>query len=161
MSYSDQLRKLADEFFAIHNHGGTAKEILRWAYDNGKWAPHPDDFIRAGAEQLARAMREDTETDPQGRDIRTKHVLVEHRGGEQLLIWNSSKTMSRDQMELSFQYRRKLIVNDCVQLKTEVDSYNENKNPGRPFQIVLDFTDDTEEEMLLRKSRLPELAMVD
>jgi len=118
MSYSDQLRKLADEYFAIHNHGGTAKEILRWAYDNGKWAPHPDDFIRAGAEQLSRAMREDTETDPQGRAVRTKHVIVETRGGEQLLIWNSNKIMSRDQMELSFQYRRKLIVNDCVQLKT-------------------------------------------
>jgi hypothetical protein len=155
------LRKLADEFFAMHDQGGTAKEILRWAYDNGKWAPHPDDFIRAGAEQLARAMREDTETDPQGRDIRTKHVLIERRGGEQLLIWNSSKDMSPEQMELSFQYRRKLIVNDCVQLKTEVDSYNENKNPGKPFQSVMDFTDDVEEEMLLRKSKMPDFAMAD
>jgi hypothetical protein len=161
MSYSDQLRNLADEFFAIHNHGGTAKEILRWAYDNGKWAPHPDDFIRAGAEQLARAMREDTETDPQGRDIRTKHVLVENRGGEQLLIWNSGKIMNRDQMELSFQYRRRLIKNDCVQLKTEVDSYNENKNPGRPVQMILDFTEDVEEEMLLRKSKLLEFSISD
>jgi hypothetical protein len=86
---------------------------------------------------------------------------VETRGGEQLLIWNSNKIMSRDQMELSFQYRRKLIVNDCVQLKTEVDSYNENKNPGKPFQLILDFTDDADEEMLLRKSKLPELAMAD
>jgi hypothetical protein len=161
MSYSDQLRKLADEFFATHNRGGRAAEILRWAYDNGKWAPHPDDFIRAGAEQLARAMREDTEIDPQGRSIRTKHVLIENRGGEQLLIWNSNKIMSRDQMELSFQYRRKLIVNDCVQLKTEVDSYNENKNPGKPFQLVLDFTDDALEEMLLRMSKLPQFAIAD
>jgi len=42
-----------------------------------------------------------------------------------------------------------------------VDSYNENKNPGKPFQLILDFTDDADEEMLLRKSKLPELAMAD
>jgi len=152
MSYNDQLRKIADEYFDTFGSGGSAKEILRWAYETGKWAPHPDDFIRAGAEQLARAMRDDNRKDPQGRTVRTKHVIIEARDGEQLPIWHDYHNMTHAQMELSFQYRRRQIVSDCVQLKNDVDSYNENLNPGPAIQIIFDFTDDTEEETLLRRS---------
>jgi hypothetical protein len=152
MSYNDQLRKIADEYFNTFGAGGTAKEILRWAYETGKWAPHPDDFIRAGAEQLARAMRDDSRKDPQGRTVRTKHVILVDRDGEQSPIWHDYRNMTPEQMELSFQYRRRQIVSDCVQLKNDVDSYNENLNPGFPIQIIFDFTDDTEEENLLRRS---------
>ena len=86
MSYSEQLRKLADQFFEAHQESGSARQILRWAYDNKLWEPHPDDFIRAGAEQLARAMRDDTETDPQGRTVRKKHYVLVERNGEQIEI---------------------------------------------------------------------------
>jgi len=107
-----------------------AREILRWAYDRGKWQPHPDDFIKAGAEQLARAMRDDYAKDPQGRSIRIKHVVLEDREGEQIPIWVDYKIITRDQMVMSLQGRRKQIVGDCIQLKNDVDSYNENRNTG-------------------------------
>lgn len=45
----------------------------------------------------------------------------------------------------AFQQRRQQIVGDCVQLKADVDSYNENRTPERPFQLILDFTVDVEE----------------
>jgi len=34
------------------------------------------------------------------------------------------------------------IVGDCVHLKADVDSYNQNENPEKPIQIPFDFTVD-------------------
>lgn len=42
-------------------------------------------------------------------------------------------------------HRAKNIVGDCVQLKTDVDVYNEHRKPVADIQIVLDFTSDVEE----------------
>lgn len=155
MSYADQLRKLANEFFESEGHGATAREIVRWAYDRGKWQPHPDDFIRAGAEQLARAMRDDYDKDPQGRPIRVKHVVLEDRNGEQIPIWIDYKIITREQMLMSLQGRRKQIVGDCIQLKNDADSYNENRNPGEPIQIVFNFTFDLDENELAKSLKRP------
>jgi hypothetical protein len=43
-------------------------------------------------------------------------------------------------MGIAFQQRRQQIVGDCRQLKSDVDSYNENRNPSSPIQMVFDFT---------------------
>lgn len=48
-------------------------------------------------------------------------------------------------MEIAFQQRRQQIVGDCLQLKTDVDSFNENGKPDQPIQMILDFTRDVEE----------------
>jgi len=36
-------------------------------------------------------------------------------------------------------------VADCLQLKNDVDSYNENRKPVSPMQMIFDFTDDLAE----------------
>lgn len=36
-------------------------------------------------------------------------------------------------------------MGDCVRLKIDVDSYNENANKGAPIQMIFDFTDDLAE----------------
>jgi hypothetical protein len=48
-------------------------------------------------------------------------------------------------MEIAFQQRRQQIVGDCRQLKSDMDSYNQNHNVGKPIQMVFDFTLDLEE----------------
>jgi len=49
-------------------------------------------------------------------------------------------------MELTFQQRRGLIVADCRQLKTDVDSFNDfGQTEGRPIVVQLDFRLDVEE----------------
>lgn len=48
-------------------------------------------------------------------------------------------------MSLAFSQRRQQIVGDCHQLKTDVDSFNENREPDRPIQMLLDFTEDVAE----------------
>ncbi len=41
--------------------------------------------------------------------------------------------------------RRRQIVGDYRELKRDVDSYNDNRNPVQPIQLVLDFTHDVAE----------------
>lgn len=48
-------------------------------------------------------------------------------------------------MEIAFQQGRQQIVGDCLQLKLDVDSYNETHNAGEEFQMVFDFTLDLDE----------------
>ncbi|MDA0205958.1 MAG: hypothetical protein O3A53_02930 [Acidobacteria bacterium] len=48
--------------------------IGKWAIDSGKWAPHPSAIVSQCADDIARAMREEYVTDPQGRRVRAKHA---------------------------------------------------------------------------------------
>ncbi len=48
-------------------------------------------------------------------------------------------------MEIAFQQRRQQIVGDCRQLKTDVDSFNDNGEPGPTIQMVFDFSEDLAE----------------
>jgi hypothetical protein len=49
-------------------------------------------------------------------------------------------------MEITFQQRRGLIVADCRQYKTDIDSFNDfGQTEGRPISAQLDFTLDVAE----------------
>ena len=48
-------------------------------------------------------------------------------------------------MATAFQQRRQQILGDCRQLKIDVDSYNENRWPDEPIQMIFDFTLDLAE----------------
>jgi hypothetical protein len=97
------------------------------------------------AEELARAMREEYITDPQGRRVRVKHVAMIEKDGKQASFWADMRKAPHGHMEIAFQQRRQQIVGDCRQLKWDMDSYNQNHNVGEPIQMVFDFTLDLEE----------------
>ena len=90
-------------------------------------------------------MREEYITDPQGRRVRAKHVARVKRDNTQLYLWADIRTADLEHMQVAFQQRRQQIVGDCLQLKTDVDSYNDNSKASPPSQLVLDFTHDVEE----------------
>jgi hypothetical protein len=92
-------------------------------------------------------MREEYITDQQGRRVRAKHVARIDRDGKQAMLWDDIRTADRQHMESALQHRRRSIVGDCVQLRIDTDSYNENRCRENPIQIVLDFTRDVEEEL--------------
>ena len=123
----------------------TTHQIAAWAVSQKLWQPQPSTVIDQCANQLSKAMREEHIVDPQGRTVRAKHVVKIKRNGEQMALWADIRTAGREHMEIAFQQRRQQIVGDCRQLKNDVDSYNENRNPGKPIQMVFDFTNDLEE----------------
>ncbi|MFZ2492262.1 MAG: hypothetical protein WA208_12335 [Thermoanaerobaculia bacterium] len=146
MSYGEQLRGIANEYYKTHRAPATTKDIAVWAVRNGLWHPQQSDVIDRCAEELSRAMREEHMIDPQGRSVRAKHVArVKDGGGQTRFVWADIRTAPLRFMQVAFQQRRQQIIGDCRQLKTDVDSYNENAKPEKPIQIVFDFTRDLEE----------------
>jgi hypothetical protein len=148
MSYMEQMRLHANRY--LRTHGGepaTTREIAAWLIERREWAPERSQMIDQCADLLARAMREEHVTDPQGRSVRVKHVARIRRGGKNLSLWADMRHPStkRDHMETSLQQRRRGIVGDCHQLKIDADSYNENWNRGKTIQLVFNFEPDLAE----------------
>ena len=145
-SYAQQMQKLVDEFIV---DGGpwpaTLRTVAAWAINTNRWQPQQSAIISQCADHLARALREEYRTDPQGRRVRAKHPAPIYQEGKQMLFWDDIRTASRDHMRAAFQTRRRQIVGDCHQLKIDIDSYNDNYNGGQPIQMVFDFSLDLQE----------------
>lgn len=147
MSLVEQNQKVISKYRESgESWPATAVEIARWAIHKKLWEIHPSKLVRQCADQLAQAMREEFITDPQGRRVRAKHAAPYPEQGKLALKWDDMRTASNQHMEMAFAHRRQQIVGDCRQLKTDIDSYNENYNKGgRPVQGYFDFTDDLAE----------------
>ncbi len=158
MNYSKQMQRIVRHFEEETGKSSySAKEVARWAIENDEWVAQPEMLIGRCAEEVAKALREEYVTDPQGRRARVKHSALIKQEGQQLKIsiWFDSRRATHDQMELSFQQRPKGVVSDCRQLKTDVDSYNDNYNNGEQIKIVFDFTTDLlEAEMANSKKKI-------
>ena len=148
MTYSEQLQSIVGEYIADgQNWPATSTQIAAWAIPRGRWKPQRSSLIRQFAEQLSRAMREEYIRDPQGRVVRAKHAARV----EQKSLWADIRTAGRKHMQIAFKQRRQQILGDCRQLKADVDSFNENRSPAAPIQLILDFTHDVAELEMLDK----------
>src|SRR6267142_6052367 len=131
-TYVRNLQRIVNDYMASGRSVATAREMAAWAVHNNLWKPRPADVINQCAEQLSRAMREEYIVDPQGRSVRAKHAARV----EQLVLWADIRTAEPAHMEIAFKQRRQQILGDCRQLQFDVDSFNENRKPPRPIQIV-------------------------
>ena len=59
-------------------------------------------------------------------------------------VWADITDASREHMQLSFQQLRMQILAECQQMKTDVDSYNENYNSGEELEFSYNFEVDLE-----------------
>jgi hypothetical protein len=153
-TYTKQMQHIANKYMEEH---GVAyfnpRDVAAWAIRMRLWQPERSALIRQFTEILGRALREEYFTDPQGRRVRSKHVIIEEKDGEQTSLWGDIRTADPKHMALSFQQRRRQIVGDCRQLKMDIDSYNENYNKGPWIQTSFDFTHDLEEDEIIRPNR--------
>ena len=127
----------------------TSRQIAVWAIREKLWRPPEKNLVSQCAAEVAAAMRQEFFVDAQGRKVRAKHPYVtteELPDGtyEQLYLWIDvhDNTASKDEVEMAFQYGRRLIVGDCKQLRTDVDSYNDNNKHGHYVELDFDFTPD-------------------
>lgn len=123
----------------------TTREVAAWLIRNNHWEPQQDAVISKCADDLANAMRNEYYTDKQGRRVRVNHAARFQDGEKQHTFWDDIRCASKTHMQVALQQRRSQIVGDCRQLKTDMDSYNDNENTGEPIQMVFDFTKDLEE----------------
>lgn len=143
------------EFVADYRKAGerwpaSSKDIASWAIHKRLWIAPRVSQIDELAKKLSDAMREEYFTDPQGRRVRKLHAVRDiqvlpdgkHR---QLTLWIDILDAEPIQMRTAFQQRRMQVLGDCRQLKTDVDSYNDNNKHGAEIQMVFDFSDDLAE----------------
>ena len=149
-TYNEQMQRLFRQYQAEVGITGptTLKDVGVWAIGKRLWQPQPEAVLRQFSADMGKALREEYYTDPQGRRVRTKHParLPSSEEGEQIvMVWDDIRVATREHMQLSFQQRRHGVVADCHQLKIDVESFNDNRNPGEPIQISFDFRADMEE----------------
>ena len=143
---ADYMRELLDDYLAAHgNMPVDPNDLFRWARRNGRWEPAARSLYQQFKDELQRAAREDFYTDPQGRTVRRKHAIVVKEGETQHSLWADIETAPPEHMKLSLQQCRRGCLGDVKQLKTDMDSYNENNNPGAPIQMSFNFDPDLEE----------------
>lgn len=150
-SKQEMLQELVRKYQEAGNPLPAApKEIARWAINARLWRPRPEAIVGQCADQIARAMSVEFFSDLEGNRIRAKHAVVSPEGPEQHVLWDDIRTGAHEHLQISFQQRRKLLLNQCTQLKNDVDYFNHYRNPARPVQMVFNFTLDLEEQRLAK-----------
>jgi hypothetical protein len=132
----------------------SARQAVEWAVAEGLLElPQIDPYdILAG--DMADALRAEIQTDEKGRRYRVNHAIRVSKGGVQYTFWGALGFAPHSHMERAFAQRRDQIVGDCLQLKTDVDVYNDMNRDKQPeIQLVLDFADDVKERQSLDESR--------
>ena len=121
--------------------------VAEWAMSRGLHKPNHRTIIDAIATDIAQVLREEYRTDRHGRRYRAKHATTVKRGNLTLALWGDldDPNAPHEHFVKSFAQRRQQIVGDCLQLATDVDVYNDKRNPADPIQIPFDFTLDVEE----------------
>lgn len=154
MTYGDELRGFFDSYCKETGRNGSAvdpHDVAGWAIRNRLWQPRPRDIVNQLANDLANAWREEYRTDKLGRRYRAKHA-VRGMGPKQHTLWADMDTAPRSHMERAFAQRRQQVVGDCLQLKTDVDVFNDKRPDEEPINLVLDFTNDVDELQNFRKT---------
>lgn len=149
----EKLQSIWHEYDAERGHKPTsAREAVEWAVKEGRLElPNVDPYdVLAG--QMSQALREEYGTDGQGRRYRVNHAVRVTKGGVQYTFWGMLGFASHEHMEKAFTQRREQIVGDNVQLKIDVDVYNDlNRGKNPEIQLVLDYTDDVKEREVMKK----------
>lgn len=145
-TYHQQMQSIFAQYEAeVSAAPADLREVGAWAIKKGLWQPRPADIQSRFANEMADALREEYRTDGAGRRYRAK-LAVRNRQGS---LWGDIDTSPRSHVEKAVGQRRKQIVGDCWQLSMDADHYSDNHPHEEPIQLILDFTDDVEEMMIV------------
>lgn len=147
--YSNAVKEYVERYKAEVGSDGLIDphEVAAWAYQNGLHKPSVKTVIDVIAADIAQVFREEYRVDRHGRRYRAKHAATKKQGNKTLSLWADldDPAAPHEHFVRSFGQRRQQIVGDCLQLKTDVDVYNDKRTPAQPIQMPLDFTLDVEE----------------
>lgn len=151
---SEQFQKIWHLYEKEHEHlPASAREAIEWGVEQNLITLPEIDPFDVLADQMARAMRGEYRKDKFGRKYRVNHAVRVMRRGVQHTIWSMIGFAKREHMEKSFFQRREQIVGDCLQLKTDVDVYNDQNKSTEPIQMILDFSDDVAERQIMQSKK--------
>jgi hypothetical protein len=158
---AEQLQDAWHQYERENEHlpSGTM-QVVQWAVAKGLVELPEIDPYDVLAGQMAGALRQEYKTDDKGRRYRVNHAVKITKDGVQHTFWGIMGYAPHDHMQRAFSWRREQIIDDCSQLKTDVDVYNDlNEGKAPKVQMVLDFTEDVAEREAARQPG-PELEPV-
>lgn len=119
-------------------------EVADWALTNGLYSPEPRDVKKMCRDAIADGARAQKRFDGK-RWYRAKHAVTQNIGGVQIPLWaDIDVNASPSFMAKSIAQRRQGVVNNCFQMKMDVDHFNDI-TPSEKIQLILDFTEDVAE----------------
>jgi hypothetical protein len=151
-SYKDQLRdiwiKYRDE---VSTDPVDLRQVASWAIEKRLWFPRPVDLSSSLASDLADSLREIKRVDKAGREYRALIPVRDRTDkGLPLFKWADIDDAPRTHVEKGLQQERRSIASDCFALAMKAEHYNEAHPDEEIIQIILDFTQDVEEEKIAR-----------
>jgi hypothetical protein len=154
-SKNETMQQIWHKYDSRRDHKPSSmKQAATWAVEDGLLNLPEIDPLDVLADQMSQALREEYKTDERGRRYRVNHAVRVTRGGVQHTFWGVMGHAPHDHMEKAFAQRRELIIGDNLQLKTDIDVYNDafrGKNPA--IQLVLNYTEDIAEREELQRMR--------
>lgn len=145
-TFSEQMQAIFDRFTEeVGSAPVSLDEVAAWAIERGLYRPAPRDIVKICRDALADSLRQEKRIDAKGRKYRAKHSIRTWIEGQQLSLWADIDTAPRSFLEKSFGQRRKAIVDDCFQIKQDVEHFNDEHPEEEPIQMIIDFTDDVAE----------------
>lgn len=130
---NQKLLLLIEQYQKAHPEEGDAINphlIAPWLISHGLWFQEPltpEEMLRR---TIRRSLRDDYTHDPQGREVRKYHAVIEEvrtpDGIRRLSTWREIFEAPPDHMRVSLALRRKSALNDVAQLQMDFESYNEN-----------------------------------
>jgi hypothetical protein len=147
LAREDKHRIINDYIAATGADEIDMNDVARWAQANGRMPPpRPFDPVKMFAHELSEAAREEYYIDPQGREVRKKHVYtIVEADGTRRWHWVDIVTAKPEPMHKSLQSRRRQALGDVVQLDTDRRSYNENNLFGGSIDMSYNFDEDLAE----------------
>jgi len=108
-------------------------EVADWGLRKGLFRPDPLDVRKMFRDALATAARKEKRYDGK-RWYRAKHSVRHNNSGMQMSLWaDIDKNATRSFMEKSIGQRRRNVVGDCLQLKRDLDHFNEINPAQEPI----------------------------
>jgi hypothetical protein len=158
LTKAEQLQRAFHLYTSEHGHlPSGAREVAEWAVRKGLIKLPQIDPYDVLSGDMAKALREEFKTDEKGRKYRVNHSVRVTKSGVHYTFWADINFAPHEHIQLAFTQRREQIVSDCVQLKIDLDVYND-KNKDKQIQLVFDFTEDVEEQQPLHKGGKKEAA---
>ena len=150
---TERLQQIWHTYDADREHKpSSAREAVQWAVEEGLLELPETDPYDVLAGQMSQALRDEYDKDAQGRRYRVNHAVRVTKGGVQYTFWAAMGFAPHEHMQRAFTQRREQIVGDNVQLKVDVDVYNDINRGKRPeIQLVLDYTEDVAERQEIMK----------
>lgn len=145
-TFSEQMQSIFDRYtLEVSADPVSLDEVANWAIQQGLYVPAPRDIVKICRDALADSLRQEKRVDDKGRKYRAKHSMRTWIEGRQFNLWADIDFAPRSFMEKSFGQRRKSIVDDCFQIKQDVDHFNDQHSDENAIQMILDFAEDVAE----------------